>query len=338
MTPIVMMGAGAMGRAWGVLLSASGHPTTLLTRDRTAAALLDQGSIDVTGVLEATVPLVAGPGTPGSLGIVSDAGQIADGSGIVFTTKGPQLAEAVATTSDALHRAGRSVQWVCGLQNGVVKDDLLAHAFGDDRLLLMASTLNARVESPQTTVVSGHGHTYVGARETTGPEPARLVTALQAAQIPSTLIDAASIRSLIWMKCVNAVGVFGVGALSRLPGNVMFTRPHLVEAYLSLLDEAAGIARAEGIDVRDFDGMPVESRLSRERAIVVDEIVTGARAAAGGPASFSSMAQDVIAGAPTEADTVFGDLVERARRAGVDVPRMELAHRLIAGQHEQTGG
>ena len=43
------------------------------------------------------------------------------------------------------------------------------------------------------------------------------------------------------------------------------------------------------------------------------------------------MAQDVIAGRPTEVDEVFGDLLRRARDLGMAVSRLEFAYRIIAG-------
>jgi 2-dehydropantoate 2-reductase len=194
------------------------------------------------------------------------------------------------------------------------------------------STLNARVESARRVVVSGWGHTYVGA---TGGEPGdadRFAAALGAAGVPATALAPERADAVIWTKCVNAVGVFGVSALSRLPTNVAFARPELVDAYLSLAAEAAGVAQANGIVLADFEGLPMKSRLSAERRIAVATIVADTMALGPQPPSYSSMAQDVIAGRPTEVHQVFGDLVNRAAAAGVPVPLMRLAYALIAGQ------
>ncbi len=95
--------------------------------------------------------------------MVSDPGELPDRCGIVFATKGPQLAGCVATVAGGLARAGRSARWVAGLQNGVIKDGTLAAGFGTERVLRTTSTLNARAESPLRVDVTGFGHTYVGA-------------------------------------------------------------------------------------------------------------------------------------------------------------------------------
>ena len=43
------------------------------------------------------------------------------------------------------------------------------------------------------------------------------------------------------------------------------------------------------------------------------------------------MTQDLLAGRALEVDDVFGDLVERADRAGVAVPRLRLVRDLLRG-------
>ncbi|GAA4596991.1 hypothetical protein GCM10023194_70580 [Planotetraspora phitsanulokensis] len=42
--------------------------------------------------------------------------------------------------------------------------------------------------------------------------------------------------------------------------------------------------------------------------------------------SYTSMTRDVMASRPTEVDFMFGDLVRRAAKVGVGVPRIALAH------------
>lgn len=330
--PLVLAGAGAMGRGLAALLSASGTATTLFARPRTARDLIEQGELDLDGVAAGRVPAAAGPGTPGVLGVIADPAEVPDRCGIVFATKGPQLDECVGTVTAGLARAGRSARWVAGLQNGVLKDDVLAAGFGTGAVLRTVSTLNARVETRRRVVVSGWGHTYVGA---TGGEPGdadRFAAALGAAGVPATALPAGRADAAIWMKCVNAVGVFGVTALSRLPTNVAFARPELVDAYLSLAAEAADVARVNGVVPADFEGLPMNSRLSAERGVAVAAIVGDTVALGPQAPSYSSMAQDVIAGRPTEVHQVFGDLVHRAAAAGVPVPRMRFAYALIAGQ------
>src|ERR1700744_4615649 len=113
-----LAGAGAMGRGLAALLSASGTATTLLARPHTARDLIEHGELDLDGVAAGRVPIAAGPGAPGMLGVIADSAELPDGCGIMFATKGPQLDECVAMVTAGLARAGRSARWVAGLQNG----------------------------------------------------------------------------------------------------------------------------------------------------------------------------------------------------------------------------
>src|SRR5580704_3519230 len=160
--PLVLAGAGAMGRGLAALLSVSGTAATLLARPHTARELIEQGELELDGVAAGRARTVAGPGTPGVLGVVADPAELPDRCGIVFATKGPQLGDCAEAVTAGLGRAGRSARWVAGIQNGVLKDDVLAAGFGGGAVLRTVSTLNARVESARCVVVSGWGHTYVG--------------------------------------------------------------------------------------------------------------------------------------------------------------------------------
>ncbi len=286
-----------MGRALAALLCLRGStPVTLFTREQTGHMLVEQGELELGGVVTGRVPTAAGAGRAGVVGVVSDPGELPDRCGIVFATKGPQLADCVATVADGLARAGRSARWVAGLQNGVIKDDTLAAGFGTDRVLRTTSTLNARAESPFRVDVTGFGHTYVGAAGGGGGDAGRFAAALTAAGVPATAMAAGRADAAIWMKCVNAVAVFAVTALTRLPTNVAFTRPELVDAYLSLAAEAADLAAANGITRADFEGLPMRSRLDAERSDAVATMVADSLAHGQQPPSYSSMAQDVISG------------------------------------------
>jgi len=326
-----------MGRALAALMSASGVATTLFARPHTARELTEQGEVSLDGVTARQVPTAAGPGIPGVCGVVADPAEFPAGCGIVFATKGPQLEDCVAAVSAGLARAGRTARWVAGLQNGVIKDDTLAAGFGAGTVLRIVSTLNARVESPRHVVVSGWGHTYVGATGGQAGDAERFAAALGAAGVPATSLPARQADAAIWTKCVNAIGVFGITAPSRLPTNVAFAQPELVDAYLALAAEAASVARAHGVVLADFEDLPMSSRLSADRGVAVGTIVADTMARGPQSPSYSSMAQDVIAGRPTEAHQVFGDLVQRAAVSGVPVPLMRFAYALIAGQEPATG-
>ena len=108
--------------------------------------------------------------------------------------------------------------------------------------------------------------------------------------------------------------------------------------FLALLPIVIGaaVAQAEGRPVDDFPDLPIATYLATPRAELAASLAATVREAwsAGAVPSYSSMAQDVNAGRPTESDAVFGDVVRRAHAHGIEVPRLELIASVVAGIDE----
>lgn len=323
MRGITFIGAGAL--AQGLAAHLAPHvPVTLVASQRTSRQLLQDGAITVTGLASTVVEVTSGPPEPGRVTVVDNPGTAHKDDALLFTTKGPQLADVVAQVPPE----GRT-SLVAGLQNGVVKDDVLTSHFGRDAVIGAVTLFNARRENGNV-VVGGTGFAYFG--EFSG-EASKRVDDLVATFDRSNLKVAASndIRSLTWMKFVNALGVFGVSALTRRTSSVVMQTPELASAYLDLLAEAASVAVAEGVRVGDHRDIPMRSYLTRDKAMVCDEIVSNARASASGPGSLSSMAADVLASRLTEASETFGDVVSRAEAHRIAVPRLTFVRDLLTG-------
>jgi 2-dehydropantoate 2-reductase len=323
-----IVGAGSLGLSLGAALAASGHTVTVLGRASTAAGLLEARKVQVEGLLDLSVPVSGEAARPGHLCVVDDPAQLPPVTGTIFTTKGHQLQAAV----DQVAAAGPAILgncWFAGLQNGVIKDDVLAAAFGPGRVLGAATVLNARRTEVARVTVGSMGMTYFGEL---GAPPSPRVTAaceaFRAAGLPTTVVDDG--RSLVWSKFANAVGIFGVTGLTGLTTGAMTHRRPLVLAYRSLLEEVDAVAVAEGVRIGDYPGLPMRTYLNKTGDEVADIMGAGPYDPTG-PQSFSSMAQDIAAGRKTESEQIFADLARRGRRHGVPTPRVDLVNNLISG-------
>ncbi|MFS0911986.1 ketopantoate reductase family protein [Microbacterium sp. 179-I 3D2 NHS] len=323
MRGITFIGAGAL--AQGIAAHLSAHvPVTLVASERTGADLRAKGAVTVGGLSRLHAELSDGNAVaPGRLGLQLDPARVSPDDALIFTTKGPQLAGVVRQVP-----RGRN-SLVAGLQNGVLKDEILMARFGAENVVGAVTLFNARREGADV-IIGGKGYSYFG--ELSGGSSARvaqIVDLFRRADLNAAVSD--SIRSLTWMKFVNALGVFGTSALTRKTSTAIMQSPSLVAAYLDLIGEGAAVAVAEGAVVADYPDIPMGSYVLRDPDRVATEIVTAARAAAAGPGSLSSMAQDVLAGRPTESAETFGDIVERAERRGIPAPRLRFVRDLLAG-------
>jgi 2-dehydropantoate 2-reductase len=316
--PLVVVGAGSLGQSFAALVAQTGQPVMLLATPRSAERLRSNGRITLRGAIDAEVELSS------ALEVTSEPHAIPPGAGVIFTTKGQSLPGAIESVRDA---AAERVAWAAGVQNGVVKDDLLSAAFGADRMLSAVTIFGAQRENDGAVRVSGRGMTYVG--EPDGTSSGR-------AQQAASLLDSAGIPteartdmpSILWSKACNATGVFGITVLARVSNQQLFGNPHLMRAYLVLVRETALIARAYGVEVADVRGFPpIRTYATADPETIVSKLTPPAA----GPPSYASMTQDLLAQQPLEVDSVFGDIVERADQKSLAVPALHFVRDVIRG-------
>lgn len=328
-SPLAFVGAGSLGQSFAALLARSGQVVTLLATPGTAQRLLENGHVRLAGVVDIAVPAVPAPAPPGSVGVTADARDLPAGCGLVFVTKSHQLARAIETVRAAWPAPDDEAAWVAGLQNGIVKDDRLAAAFGAERVIGGATILGAQRKEDGEVRVTSLGMTYLG--ELGGAASARVgaaVAALHAAGIPAE--SPADIRSILWSKACNATGVFGVSMLIGPNGPLFSFDPDLMRAYLTLVRETAAIARAEGVAVGNYPQFP-PMRTYVEQPIEQTVAALPPPPPRSGPRSQPSMVQDYLAARPMEVEDVFGDLVTRAERSGVAVPSLVFVRNILRG-------
>lgn len=329
---LAFVGAGALGQTFAGLLAANQQPVTILVTEARAAALQASGYVRLVGAQQLTIPVAAPPAPAGTIGITADPAELPTAAGLIFTTKAHQLPSAIAAVRRAWPRLSDRIGWVAGAQNGLAKDTMLIEAFGQARVVGMVTIVSGQREPAGQISVRSLGMTYLG--EFAGAGSARVsaaAAALSQAGIPATAAD--DIQSVLWSKACHAAGIFGAAAPARasIPG--LMASPDLARVYLALMRESATIAAAYGVAICDYAGFPVRTYLDQPDSDTLALFAAAAASmrSAGGSEPYSSMAYDVISGRALEVDQIFGDLVARAERAGLAVPRLTLIRDLLRG-------
>jgi 2-dehydropantoate 2-reductase len=218
---------------------------------------------------------------------------------------------------------------VASLQNGILKDRLLAQAFGPERVLGAATMVSAQRHVDGSVTWAGRGVTYFG--EPDGGESGRLravVEVWREAGLPAQAVP--DIDALEWSKTAMVAGSFAVSVLSRWPMYQVFADPDLCDVFLALVRETATLAAAHGVEIDDYAGLPARAyaTLPREEALAL--LARASANLAGAPIPLrTSMQQDLLAGRPMEVEEVFGSLLEDAARLGVAVPLVTAAYHLL---------
>ena len=305
---IAMLGAGAMGCLFGGLLAESGRQVTLLDIDdahleairRSGLRLeTDQGDRRIHGM---TVARPEHHRQPPDL--------------LILFTKSLHTDAALRSVAPLLRAPAR----VLTLQNGLGNLEAVSRHVDPARILVGMTTWPADLAGPGH--VRSHGGGVIRmwpARGSGGDGEGDGNVDTDVMHIATVLNDAGlqcevdpNVWKAIWQKVafnaalnsLCAVSGCAVGQLGKVADGPMLAR--------TVVSEVVAVARASGVDA---DAAACHASV--------------AHAIAHHRGHKPSMLQDVLAGRPTEIETINGEVVARARAAGVPVPHTALLLGLV---------
>jgi 2-dehydropantoate 2-reductase len=129
-----------------------------------------------------------------------------------------------------------------------------------------------------------------------------------AAGVPITISD--NVAGELWTKLVVNCAYNAISAISQLPYGKMIEGPGVRETMKAVVQETLAVAQAEGI---------------RMAPNTLDKVLGIATAM---PTQFSSTAQDLARGKPTEIDHLNGFVVRRGEAHGIPTPANRALHAL----------
>ncbi|MFG1705047.1 2-dehydropantoate 2-reductase [Nonomuraea sp. M3C6] len=303
---ILVVGAGATGGFFGARLVQAGRDVTFLVRPQRAAALRERG-LRITGLDERTViepRLITAEEITGAYDVV------------LVSVKATGLTQAIDDIAPAVGPDTTIVPFL----NGVAHLDPLNARYGTKSVLggvvKVATTVDQDGDivrlAPMAELVIGEQD----GRPT--PRVRELCELLSGAGFGTAV--APDIVAAMWHKWVFITTVGALTCLARGSVGDIVAVPGGRELGAAVLAEAAAVSAAAG------------------HPVPADELawITGTVSQAG--SGFTpSMYRDVVAGLPTEAEHVFGDLVRRARTLSVPTPLLDLATlQLRVHQHRTT--
>ncbi|MFN8831194.1 MAG: ketopantoate reductase family protein [Labrys sp. (in: a-proteobacteria)] len=285
---VAIIGAGAMGSAFGVRFALAGHSLVMIDRavDRVAAIAADGLIVEAPdGRLTAAAVATTEIGAAAQTDLV-----------LVLVDSG-----ATSVIATALRTVLPASTPVLTLQNGIGNVEALAEALGAHRIVAGSTYNSAAVVAPGLVRHSNIGETTIGTiDDRAGPALAAATDLMRASGLPFTVDPA--VMGHVWMKFVLNAAINPVCAVTGLrPGEVARTRSALT-LMERLLDEILAVVAAEGIRLPSPD----------PRAEVIDHAYERYNR--------PSMLQHVDQGRRTEIEALNGALVDHARRHAVPCP------------------
>ncbi len=292
---ILVVGAGAVGGYFGGRLAQAGRDVTFLARSRRAAELRAEGLEIASPHGNAT--LKAAIITPEEVTSRYDL--------VLLAVKGYSLDGAITDLASAIGDNSA----ILPLLNGIRHIDVLSDRFGARSVLggvcIVSNTLDdeGRVVQLTETQELVYG-------ELDGKTSIRLSEVDQALQGAGFVArPSANIVGEMWEKWVFAAALGGITCLLRGSIGEIAISPRGRDLALAMLEECIQVAAASGQS-------PRPETVERIRRTLGDS----------GSSLTLSMYRDLQKGAPTEADSIIGDMCTRGEAVGLKMPLLAAAY------------
>ncbi len=277
---IVVLGAGAIGSAYGYQLS-SHHDVTLVGTAAHVQAIRD-GGLRIEGSIHSGTHRVKA---------VTKLETIEPGTLIILTTKVSSTVEAVTPIVPLLTP---SVTILC-VQNGLYSERIVRDLVGDRAVTLRAITqVGAILRGPGVVEHTVKGYTLVEEHE----RAAAIAEVLTASGLDGRVIP--DMKAAMWRKTVfNCV----INPITAITGSTVggIVDPRLAPIKRLVIDECLAVAAADGVNFdEDFMGL-------------IDQVFASA-------ATIASTLQDLQKGRRTEIDHLNGAVVALGKQYGIACP------------------
>jgi 2-dehydropantoate 2-reductase len=285
---VAVLGAGAMGCLFAARIAETGADVVVVDVDPLRLAAIRRDGIALTDdVGSRTVEVRAA--------LAAELHEAPDL--IILFTKGMHSAAALASVAHL--REGRPAALT--LQNGLGNAELLATAFGADRVVMGTALIPADLTGPNAVSTHGFASVCLGPMASEGLGIAQAVGGMLS-QARFSVTPRADIVTAIWEKVAFNAALNAVAMICQVPNAGIDNAPGRRIAS-AVARETVAVAAADGISL-DLDGImaSIDAALCEHRS------------------HKASMLHDREAGRPTEIETINGEIARQGVRLGVPTP------------------
>jgi 2-dehydropantoate 2-reductase len=305
---VVVVGAGAMGGLFGGLLAEGGLDVTLVDAWPEHITAIRKNGLRIVGV---------GGDRAITVKATTDACEIEAADVVLFQCK-----------AFANETAARSVKHLFGgatvaitFQNGLGNEQALGAVLGEKNVIAGLTAQAGLAEGPGVVRNFGDLPTYIG--ELSGGLSERTVTIAKAFTGHGLPVTAsAEIKRDKWKKLLGNVALGAISAVTDLRSFEIMRIPELQQIVFRAVDEAAAVAKAEGIALD----------VAEARSVLMKLVDTSG---GGTGNSKSSMREDIIRKRRTEIDTIHGAVARLGRQHGVATPTIDAMVAMVKGLQSQ---
>ena len=225
-----------------------------------------------------------------------------------------------AAANSAKHLFGGTTVAIT-FQNGLGNEQTLGAILGESNVLGGLTAQAGLAEGPGVVRNFGDLPTYIG--EMAGGLSERAVAIAKAFTAHGLPVSAsAEIKRDKWKKLLGNVALGAISAVTDLRSVEIMRVPELQEIVFRAVDEAAAVAKAEGVALD----------VAEAREVLMKLVDTSG---GGTGNSKSSMREDIIRKRRTEIDTIHGAVARLARQHKVATPTIDTMVAMVKGLQSQ---
>ncbi len=308
-----ILGAGALGTILGAHLSRAGHDVVMIARGERARMLQRQGL-----VLNGLSDLKARPI------VIDDPQKLRETGTLIVATKAIDTLKSLETLRHL------QLDHAVSVQNGVLKNELLARVFGFSRVIGSMADFSGELLANGEVKFTRNVCLHLGEEKGgSSPRVEQLAKAIDAAGVRCTA--ASNIRTREWSKFAGWIAQFPLAVLTRQITWKFLMEPRSAAVIVRIVREAAALAAAMKIELLDMPPIPVPSVVyaSEETAISIIRGI-GEKFRDSSPEHRMSAQQDVLRGSRLEHEETLGYALEKARELNVPMPTLETCYRIVS--------
>jgi 2-dehydropantoate 2-reductase len=278
---IAVMGAGAVGCYYGGMLARAGHEVTLVGRRALVEAVRGNGLRLEHGSFDLSVPVRG----------AEEASGVRGAKLVLFSVKSQDTEMAGKAMAPYLERDTA----ILSLQNGVDNAERLAATLGRE-VIGGCVYVASEMAGPGHVKRNGRGELVIGRAAASE----RIAAAFQSAEVPVEVSD--NIAGMLWTKIIMNCAYNALSAITQLPYGRLVASEGIPALMAAIVDECIAVSRGAGVSI------PGELHAAARR---IAETM---------PAQFSSTAQDLARGKPTEIEHLNGFVAAKGEALGVPAP------------------
>jgi 2-dehydropantoate 2-reductase len=311
-----ILGAGALGTILGAHLSRAGHEVAMIVRGERARVLQRQGL-----VLNGLSDIKARPT------VIDDPQKLRETGTLIVATKAIDSLKSL----EALRHL--RLDNAFSVQNGVLKNELLAGVFGYSRVLGAMADFSGELLANGEVKFTRNVCLHIGEEKGgTSPRAEELAAAIDAAGVRCEA--APDIRTREWSKYAGWIAQFPLAVLTRQITWKFLMDERSAMVIVRIVREAAQLAAAMKIELRDMPPLPVPSIVTAGDAQAVEIIHgIGRKFLDTSPEHRMSAQQDVLRGSRLEYEETLGYALAKGREHGVPMPTLDTCYRILSVAH-----